>query len=618
MRGGRLTTAAAAVELGVAPATVRRWCATGLLPAEQQAGKRGGRAGVVYMIPRSSLASLPTSSPSSSPRKPADVVSAAVFRSRGGQWAVWTAADRQDLLDRARRIQAEGGAVTVRLRQLAQSAGISLATLYRWLGKGPGLEAAALTLRATRDSNGRRIRRSIEPEAREWLIATWNQRHQPTVASVYRRFKAEAAKHGWRIPSRATVYRIIQQDMLAAEKILGRQGMAAWKKQAMPKATLDHSQLTKNEVWLTDHRQLDVFVNWHGQAIRPWITAFIDAATRVPVGWALAVTPNADSIVRALANGIVRKAGPDQPWHGLPATVVEDNGQDYRSRRVRETMAALGIHLHNTDTYAPWAKGLMERFFGTMALDWDRWQPGWCGSHPDERPEGFDEKQALAEGALLTMEQLAASFRSWVWDYVQRPHSGEGMQGQAPLQRYMALPAARHEAPTAAAMDILALRSERRKVRPDGIHIFNDIFWADELGPLVGEWADLRFDPHDPAQLHVFHDRQYICTVTRKQRLRYGAAADDLQLVGKHRHAQVVARDALAKRIEYTGAVPPHTVTAHEPAQQLPDVPLITGYEKAAKQIDQLAQAEQQPVQRRRSRVDELMQEIGRKAMGQE
>src|SRR5690349_15789518 len=56
----------------------------------------------------------------------------------------------------------------------------------------------------------------------------------------------------------------------------------------------------RNQVWEGDHKNLPILVlPPRGPATTPWVTMFVDDATRVIVGWAIAMTPHAGTVLTA-------------------------------------------------------------------------------------------------------------------------------------------------------------------------------------------------------------------------------------------------------------------------------------------------------------------------------
>lgn len=69
----------------------------------------------------------------------------------------------------------------------------------------------------------------------------------------------------------------------------------------------------RNDLWEADHKQLDIDVLAGGfeRPVRPWLTLFVEAYSRVVPGWAVSVRPHSGSILasiiqRSRSSGTVR------------------------------------------------------------------------------------------------------------------------------------------------------------------------------------------------------------------------------------------------------------------------------------------------------------------------
>lgn len=256
--------------------------------------------------------------------------------------------------------------VVEQLTALAEDHGTSLRTLYRWMDayeeKGlPGIMRAV-----SRKDKG--TRPSICAAAYQYAYGLYADKVKRTQATIYNKLVdkaavlgpdacqkcifcegteararlmetgeinhyppcAEPVKAGMRVPEcRQTLSR-----MLAAipsdEVTLARRGVKAWKDDHMFMAVREKPQ-TVNEVWFGDHHQFDCFVlDETGKPVRPWLTAWYDAATGCLVGWVLCTNPNTETITEAFIRGVAHTE--HSPFYGLPAHLYIDNGKDYRSK----------------------------------------------------------------------------------------------------------------------------------------------------------------------------------------------------------------------------------------------------------------------------------------------
>lgn len=96
-------------------------------------------------------------------------------------------------------------------------------------------------------------------------------------------------------------------------------------------------------MWAADHVQVKVQVAGDGRSGRPWVTWFIDCATRVICGFSVTDRlPSRESVLVALRDAISRE-GAHGPFGGLPLVVRVDRGKDFLSRTVGEALGAFAV-----------------------------------------------------------------------------------------------------------------------------------------------------------------------------------------------------------------------------------------------------------------------------------
>ena len=91
-----------------------------------------------------------------------------------------------------------------------------------------------------------------------------------------------------------------------------------------------------------------------GRAVCPWVTWFIDVATKVIVG--VAVTPHEparDAVLAALRTGISR-AEPYGPFGGLPTVVRVDWGKEFLCRTVSRALGGFAVPVDDLPAYKPY------------------------------------------------------------------------------------------------------------------------------------------------------------------------------------------------------------------------------------------------------------------------
>ena len=380
--------------------------------------------------------------------------------------------DISSLIHSATRIRQQHhstGHVTDELRKLADSHGISLATLYRLTGKpsSTGISslytdpfylqshlpntmclwscdfAYALYLDSENTYSQNDIMTAFHKIRNNVLCSTCPY-HPDNMESSD---KPACPKPQYYMPvpnHRKTVNRLLRH--IPPQMVLyARNGYREWRAQYGLFVMRDRPLLV-NESWQGDHHKFDLFVRitihkeHHGKvyekevAVRPTLTAWMDSATGCIVGWVISVTPNSDTIAEAFCRAAVLTPG--SPIRGLPQTVIIDCGKDYKSRLLEDTpseltlnipnetelnkrftglglLPALGVKVTHALPYHPQSKSI-ERHFGIIEKTWVSKLPGWCRNSISERPNNFQKtlESLLANHQLLTLEEFVTHFQN--------------------------------------------------------------------------------------------------------------------------------------------------------------------------------------------------------------
>lgn len=199
-----------------------------------------------------------------------------------------------------------------------------------------------------------------------------------------------------------------------------------------------------DECWVGDHHLLDCLCRvWSHEKnawvpVRPWLTAWLDWGSLYFVGWRLrAISPNRDSIERALRDGIVANGGVP------PGHLYIDNGKDYRAcgfarpvdrkwelDRVSTVATSLGVRSHFAQPYNARAK-VIEPMFRICTCTFSKLWPSYRGGSPDEKPEGAEVHWRNAE-ALPDVDQMAEAFRQWLAAvFHAMPRKGSILKGKS-------------------------------------------------------------------------------------------------------------------------------------------------------------------------------------------
>ncbi|MFJ5220305.1 Mu transposase C-terminal domain-containing protein [Streptomyces sp. NPDC088354] len=330
-------------------------------------------------------------------------------------------------------------------------------------------------------------------------LAVWGG----NVAAVHRELVAEAEEAGeaGAVPSVRTLQRAVRLDLSAGERAglrageAGRRGHDVYGKRPL---------VRRNACWEGDHKRVPVRVDVEGRAVCPWVTWFIDVATKVIVG--VAVTPHEparDAVLAALRTGISR-AGPHGPWGGLPAVVRVDRGKEFLCRAVSRALGAFAVPVEDLPAYTPYRKGTIEQLNDAVEGMFLVSLPGYTRR---ARPVGAHRPDQVED--LLSFADFVEVLLGWVrwWNTQHRP------TGLPPGLT----PAAAWEADLAPLEDVdekllafFALEDDGRvrKISTNGIRWRRRCYIAPWMVGHVGTRVRLRYLPHYDGNIEVFSTDQ--------------------------------------------------------------------------------------------------------------
>jgi len=277
----------------------------------------------------------------------------------------------------------------------------SYPTLRRWINK---FEADGLIgLQSDYGKN-----RGLTGVSEEDLAFFWtfygNEQHanaqvcwELTLANA---FKSKRISSPDEFPSLDSFLRVLKRQKSIGIMKSKRGGKEAFRQDVNAYISRNYDNVKPNEIWVGDHRQLDVFA-WagDGKPYRPWITAWIDYKTDCWVSVYLHKdAPNSMHIKQALKWGIEQ--------FGKPEMVYIDNGKDYRAKdfsggrttvknaykdedvqnQMKSMLQSLEIEVNFAKAYNSQAKTIESAFKHLKALV----EPvvnGYAGDDAKKRPE---------------------------------------------------------------------------------------------------------------------------------------------------------------------------------------------------------------------------------------
>jgi len=356
-----------------------------------------------------------------------------------------TRVDREvkaSVVARLREKKASGAAITADVRRAATGLSVSERTVWGWLG------------RDERGEEGEPSRWHYElTEADLDEYAAW----RGNVAAV-RRVRLEAGDQD--MPPLRTLQRAFAAQLTPGQRAAVVDGTEGWRRHQV---YLRWAPDRRNALWEADHKELPVLVMAPRaqQPRKPWVTLFVDGFSRLIMGWALSLVPNAAVVLAALRRGIV--VDPERgPFGGLPEKLVPDNGLEFAASALTRSSAALGSELAPTPAYQGYSKGKVERVNRTLDQEFLSGLPFYT-----DGPRAADGHLFGPDVAPMRLELFCDRFAEWVRDYnTERVHSE---LGQSPLARWGADATPLREVP-AEELRWMLMADTERTIGKDGVH----------------------------------------------------------------------------------------------------------------------------------------------------
>jgi putative transposase len=463
------------------------------------------------------------------------------------------------------------------LATVARTEDIAPATLKRWwygdtsiLGAAnvePSDYAAALAPRHA----GCQKSADLSPEAWDYIKADWLRPEQPSVAAVYRRAQYAAEKHGWVLPSQATVSRRLEA-LPWQIRVLARQGEQELKRR-LPHVTRLKSSLHAMEAVNADGHVFDLRVVLpSGDVGRPVIVAWQDIYSGKILAWRIGETFN-HHIVRLAFGELVEN-------YGIPEHAFLDNGREFANKwlsggaktryrfKIKEddplgVFVQMGMTLHWTTPYHGQSKPI-ERAWKDLCCENIAKHPAFTGAYtgnsPGNKPSNYGER-------VLTWDEFEKGVSEGIAEHNARlkreTPTARGRSFDVTFAESYAMSTIRKA--TAEQRRLWLLSAEGVKVRTTGhIAIFNNLYFADELPAYIGRKVVVRFDPtrlSEPVHLYDLSGKyigQAECTQVNFM---------DVEGAGEHARANAQRVRATKDKLKAE-----NKISAIEAAQQLPNI----------------------------------------------
>jgi len=440
---------------------------------------------------------------------------------------VWAEAERRAGFVRRARA---GPSTRAAIAALAEEAGVSAATLYKWVARYERTGTTSALVPTSR--KGKRQRRRLpEPVAaivRETIDSYYLTRERPSVARTAIEVARRCHLARLRPPHRNTVRAYIA-EIAEERRVQRRYGPRAARERYAPEPGAFPAEELQGPLSVVqiDHTKLDVIVVddvTRGPVGRPWLTLAIDVFSRMVVGFYVALDPpSAASVGLCLAQAILpkeawlRARGLDFPWPcaGLPVVVHADNAKEFRGHALGRACQEYGITLAWRLVKTPRYGAHVERLLGTTLGELHT-LPGTTFSNPRERDDYDAEGKAVF--TLSELELYLATFFLGV--YHERVHRTlettprlayeRGLVGDG-TRPALGAPRLPSDAPR---LRLDFLPYVERPVRPDGVVVDGVHYYSDVLRrfiharepqrPYARVKLLFRRDPRDVSVLHFW------------------------------------------------------------------------------------------------------------------
>ena len=456
---------------------------------------------------------------------------------------------------------------------------LSQSTLYNWQAKHRADGLSGLLPQYGKRKGERRI----DAPAWEFFQVQYLQQSRPSVGDCYILLARKAKIEGWTIPSRATIARMVKEDIPEAVRTLRRFGDKKYMDDIQTFTRRDPESIRAGEVFVGDHHILDVFINvgtiekpkW----ARPWMTAWLDMRSRKFVGWTINLSPCTDEIIAAFANAAL------DPAIGLPRHIYIDNGRDYCSAKFagrghrgnplteedKETLIAEGKMarslMDRLDIKTHWAivenarAKVIERAFKEVVERFSKAFPLYCGRNQDERPDVLEERMKNPKKYAMNLAEFRAIFDDWIRTVFNKTVSqGAGRAGECPDETYMRtrLPVRTADADV---MRLYFMRSTNPfRIGRNGITFRKAEYYHPDMALLKGKRVYVRYRDEDPEHIWLYDtDDRYLGEAERISALP--AIAASAEEIDAEQARKARERKAVVAHPSYQTAKNAHPLT---------------------------------------------------------
>ncbi|SDN74990.1 putative transposase [Streptomyces wuyuanensis] len=451
-------------------------------------------------------------------------------------------------------LDSRGELSAAHVRLVAKALGKSERTVWRWLAA------------ARKDHRLARVEAphfTVTTEVRR-LLALWGGNASRVHAELVQR--AADDPNAPAVPSLSTLHRAIRRDLTRGERAGLKSGEAARRAHDV---FGQRPPTHRNAAWEGDHKHVPVEVDVEGELATPWVTWFIDCATKAITGAAVtAHAPSRDAVLASLRIAITRSE-PFGPVGGLPGQIRVDRGKEFLCQTVTAAMGALAVPVTDLPAYSPHLKGTIEALNDAVEEMFLVSLPRYTGRQKLNRGRLADP-----DAPPLTYEAFVGLLLDWACWWNTRHHPS-ALNGRTPIQAWQADATPLTDV-SAGQLATFALEDDGRTytISTSGVRWRRRDYLAPWMNGRTGTKVSVRHLPHHDDTIEVFDaatgrhlGSAFLAAAASREQIRSVQAARTA--AARRLKADLKAAEKLRRRRfeASTTAAPPRPLTSSTSAQ---------------------------------------------------
>jgi putative transposase len=378
----------------------------------------------------------------------------------------------------------------------------------------------------------------LEKEHKDTLITLYCGQNQLKVSECIR-----LAQRQWKTKGMPEVNELRCRKFLnewartnSATATFLRKGVKALRDEVLPWIDRDEESIRFMDVLVADGHVLNFqIVNpITGKLCRPTLVAWVDMATRMPMGYEIMYTENTRSVLSAFRNACLN-AGKLAGIEGgiLPKAVYMDNGKSFKNKfftaeidlenelgGLFERLRPFGLeHIAFAHPYNARAK-IIERVFRDFG-EIERQLPTYCGNDIENKPASLKRNEVWHRGQIKkyfdqhgkpTLQGSYLIIKEWIDQFNDRESDGKYLKGQSPFEAAYSHMTEIDFEPRTLAIDHFDYMLMHEKVSRLGRNGFNvGGLWyynASKFTQIAKDDTEyrLRYDVLNPDRILVYHE----------------------------------------------------------------------------------------------------------------